>query len=161
VIKNYYKILMIAPEAPQEMVTKAYRVLARGYHPDRNPPGKQEWAEKKMKELNEAYEVLDDPVKRAAYDEKLRQQGVKAQPTDQRPEPGPPVTKDAAPTVTGDAESDWRRWGREYFDHKEDFLKKAYPASRAEPGHSRKKGKGRSSWRRRGKKPGAGLRRSE
>ena len=154
-MKNYYKILMISPEAPQEMVVKAYRVLARGYHPDRNPPGRQKWAEEKMKELNEAYEVLSNPAKRAAYDQRLLQQRVKAQPANREPTTTDrPAAADAEHVKTGDAESDWNAWGREYFDRKEDFLKKAYPASMAEPGHNRKKGKGRSSRWRRGKKPG-------
>src|SRR5919106_389549 len=64
--KDYYKILGVERNAGEEDIRKAYRKLAMQYHPDRNPDDKQ--AEEKFKEINEAYQVLNDPKKRAHYD---------------------------------------------------------------------------------------------
>ncbi len=64
--KDYYKILEVAKSATQDDVKKAYRRLARKYHPD---VSKEKEAEKKFKEIGEAYEVLKDPEKRVAYDQ--------------------------------------------------------------------------------------------
>ena len=64
--KDYYEILSVAREAGDQEIKGAYRELAKRYHPDRNPddPG----AEEKFKEASEAYSVLSDAQKRAAYD---------------------------------------------------------------------------------------------
>lgn len=64
--KDYYKILGVERTADQDTIKRAYRKLARKYHPD---VSKETDAEAKFKELNEAYEVLKDPEKRAAYDQ--------------------------------------------------------------------------------------------
>jgi DnaJ-class molecular chaperone len=64
--KDYYKILGVAKMASAEDIKKAFRKLARKYHPDVNPGDKA--AEAKFKEINEAYEVLSDPDKRHKYD---------------------------------------------------------------------------------------------
>ncbi|HLS11803.1 MAG TPA: DnaJ C-terminal domain-containing protein [Flavobacteriaceae bacterium] len=64
---DYYKILGVAKSATQADIKKAYRKLARKYHPDVNPNDAE--AEAKFKELSEAYEVLNDPEKRKKYDE--------------------------------------------------------------------------------------------
>jgi len=66
--KDYYEILGISKDASTEEIKSAYRKLALKYHPDRNPSNKEE-AEKKFKEINEAYEVLSDPEKRSRYDQ--------------------------------------------------------------------------------------------
>lgn len=64
--KDYYKILGVSRDASADDIRKAYRKLAMQYHPDRNPGDKQ--AEERFKEINEAYQVLNDPQKRAHYD---------------------------------------------------------------------------------------------
>lgn len=63
--KDYYKVMGVARNASQEEIKRAYRKLARKYHPD---VSKEVNAEVKFKELGEAYEVLKDPTKRAKYD---------------------------------------------------------------------------------------------
>lgn len=65
--KDYYKILGVDRKASDEEIKRAYRKLALKYHPDRNRGDKQ--AEERFKEINEAYQVLSDPEKRARYDQ--------------------------------------------------------------------------------------------
>ncbi len=64
--KDYYQILGVARKASTDEIRKAYRKLALQYHPDHNPGDKQ--AEERFKEINEAYQVLNDSQKRAHYD---------------------------------------------------------------------------------------------
>src|SRR5512144_2101908 len=64
--EDYYRVLGVERDASTEELKKAYRKLALRYHPDRNPGDKE--AEHRFKEINEAYEVLRDDQKRAAYD---------------------------------------------------------------------------------------------
>ncbi len=63
---DYYDILGVSRNASQEEIKRAYRRLAKKYHPDRNPGDKH--AEEMLKKINEAYSVLSDPEKRANYD---------------------------------------------------------------------------------------------
>jgi curved DNA-binding protein len=70
---DYYKILGIPKTASDEDVKKAYRKLARKLHPDLNPNDKE--ANKKFQQINEANEVLSDPVKRKKYDQYSEQYG--------------------------------------------------------------------------------------
>jgi len=65
--RDYYEVLGVSKSASDEEIKKAYRKLAKKYHPDMNPDSKE--AEAKFKEANEAYEVLSNPEKRAKYDQ--------------------------------------------------------------------------------------------
>ena len=65
--RDYYEVLGVGREAPEAEVKKAYRRLAMKYHPDRNPDDSE--AEERFKEAKEAYEVLTNPEKKAAYDQ--------------------------------------------------------------------------------------------
>jgi molecular chaperone DnaJ len=64
--RDYYDVLGVQRTATEQDLKSAFRKLAKDHHPDRNPGDMD--AEQKFKELNEAYEVLKDPQKRAAYD---------------------------------------------------------------------------------------------
>ena len=65
--RDYYEVLGVSKSASDEEIKKAYRKLAKKYHPDMNPDSKE--SEAKFKEANEAYEVLSNPEKRAKYDQ--------------------------------------------------------------------------------------------
>ena len=64
-IPDYYQILQVHPSAGKEVIDAAYRKLALKYHPDRNLDDE---AAAKMKQINQAYDVLSNPIKRATYD---------------------------------------------------------------------------------------------
>ena len=71
-MKNYYELLEVSEKASQEVIKKAYTTLVKKYHPDLQPDGEKKAAEEKIKEINEAYEVLSNSVKRESYDRKLQ-----------------------------------------------------------------------------------------
>jgi molecular chaperone DnaJ len=67
--RDFYEVLGVAKGASDEDIKKAYRKLAMKFHPDRNQGEKAKEAEEKFKEVKEAYEMLSDPKKKAAYDQ--------------------------------------------------------------------------------------------
>ena len=67
--QDFYSILGVSKTADQKELKKAYRRLARKYHPDLHPGEKKAGMEKKFQELNEAYEVLGDEASRKKYDQ--------------------------------------------------------------------------------------------
>ena len=66
--RDYYEVLGVERQASEQTIKSAYRKLAMQHHPDRNPENKEE-SEEKFKEITEAYSVLADAQKRAAYDQ--------------------------------------------------------------------------------------------
>ena len=64
--QDHYAVLQVSPDAEPDVITAAYRSLARLYHPDRN---RSPDAARRMTQINIAYDVLSDPVRRAAYDQ--------------------------------------------------------------------------------------------
>lgn len=77
-MKTLYEILEVSESASKEIIEKAYKVLAKKYHPDLQTEQDKPGAEKKMKELNEAYSILIDDVKRKEYDNKLKEERQEA-----------------------------------------------------------------------------------
>ncbi|NWH95063.1 DNJB8 protein, partial [Aegithalos caudatus] len=69
---DYYKVLGLQKDASQDDIKKSYHKLALKWHPDKNPRNKEE-AEKKFKEIVEAYETLSDPEKRSLYDKSVEE----------------------------------------------------------------------------------------
>lgn len=94
--RNYYEILDVTPTASQDEIRRRYRELAKQYHPDANQAQGIEWAHQKMAELNEAYDVLKDPARRAQYD--LLQQIFAPPPTVPPPEAWPTGQPSTAPS---------------------------------------------------------------
>ena len=70
-MKNYYEILEVDIHASSEMIERAFKLLAKRYHPDTQPQEKKQWAEEEFKKINEAYEVLSNKDTRKAYSEEL------------------------------------------------------------------------------------------
>lgn len=73
-MKNYYEILEVNKKASKEVIEKAYKVLVKKYHPDLYKGEKQKYAEKKIKEINEAYDVLSDEFLKEQYDTELEKE---------------------------------------------------------------------------------------
>lgn len=74
--KNYYKILEVDFNASPEVIEKAYKTLAKKYHPDLQEESQKVIADEKLKEINEAYEVLSNPQLRSSFDAKFQQSFV-------------------------------------------------------------------------------------
>lgn len=70
-MKSYYEILEVSENASPEVIEKAYKTLAKKYHPDIQPRDKIYWAEAKFKEITQAYQVLSDPNLRSQYNLKI------------------------------------------------------------------------------------------
>ncbi len=73
-MKTLYEVLEVSENASKEIIEKAYRVLAKKYHPDLQTAENKQKAENKMKEINEAYSILGDETKRREYDNQLASQ---------------------------------------------------------------------------------------
>lgn len=72
---NFYSILGVSETATMDEIKKAYRKLAKKYHPDINPNNPE--ADRKFKQIGEAYEILGDSAKRTEYDKRLHSKGKK------------------------------------------------------------------------------------
>src|SRR6266571_7664634 len=68
-MENYYQVLGVPPNASQEQIKERFRFLAHAYHPDRfASPAHKRHAEEAFKKINDAYQILSHPVRRAEYD---------------------------------------------------------------------------------------------
>ncbi len=87
-MKDFYAVLGVSRGASPKEITASYRKLAARYHPDRHQDNElQDLAEEKLTELNQAYDTLSDPDRRAAYDS--QRQGEVGYPFSASKEPGP------------------------------------------------------------------------
>lgn len=76
-MKNYYQILEVDPRASKEVIEKAYKALVKKYHPDLYMGAQKYQAEKKLKDLNEAFDILSDDFLREQYNSELRKEQMK------------------------------------------------------------------------------------
>ena len=81
--KNYYDILQINQNASPEIIDKAYKTLAKKYHPDLQEENNKKDAEEILKEINEAYGILSDPNKKALYDQNLKNETISQEDYDE------------------------------------------------------------------------------
>ena len=81
---NYYEILEVSQKASKEVIEKAYKALVKKYHPDLQPNNKKAEAEKKIKLINEAYDILSDDIKKESYDNKLYEYQARQQQQQQQ-----------------------------------------------------------------------------
>ena len=70
-MKDYYEILEVNKKASKEIINKVYKIQVKKYHPDLQSEQDKQKAEEKIKQINEAYEILSDEIKRKEYDETL------------------------------------------------------------------------------------------
>ena len=75
-MKNYYKILQVDKDASPEIIRVAYKLLVKKNHPDLKEGEDKKNAEEKIKEINEAYDVLSNPVKKSEYDQSIINENV-------------------------------------------------------------------------------------
>ena len=78
-MKDYYGILEVNEKASQEIIEKAYKTLVKKYHPDLYSSVQKREAEMKLKDINEAYNILSDSFLRAQYDLELQKEKIRAQ----------------------------------------------------------------------------------
>ncbi len=71
-MKNYYELLEVDKNASKEIIDKAYKILVKKYHPDLQDESSKLECEHKIKEINEAYDILSDTLKRNEYDKTLK-----------------------------------------------------------------------------------------
>ena len=81
--KNYYDILQINQNASPEIIDKAYKTLAKKYHPDLQEESNKKESEEILKEINEAYGILSDPNKKALYDQNLKNETISQEDYDE------------------------------------------------------------------------------
>lgn len=74
--KNYYEWLEISKNASPEVIEKAYKALVKKYHPDLQEGESKKEAEEIIKHINEAYEVLSDPIQKSNYDANLQEDTI-------------------------------------------------------------------------------------
>lgn len=98
--RDHYKVLGVPTEATGDDVRRAYRRLARQYHPDANPDGPA--TEERFKEIQQAYEILSDPNKRREYDKESRPSAGRTSGAPRRPAGSRPQRKTTEPVNLSD-----------------------------------------------------------
>jgi DnaJ-class molecular chaperone len=138
---DYYDILGVPPKADAGEIRKAYRLLALKWHPDRNPA--DPWAASRFMQLGEAYRVLRDPVRRAAYD-RLRSQ--EHPPGGESAASSPEPDKNSEPSSAGATSRQGRNAapGRSRPHRK----KPSVPPNSSHPNKSNGSSRGLATWRR-------------
>src|SRR6476661_130133 len=108
-MRNYYRILGIRPDATREEIKEAWTFSVKAFHPDKfagSSPRQQAVAQERTKAINEAYEVLSDPVKRANYDWQYARgrptQGAAPPPSSPPPPPPPRTARHASAAASTD-----------------------------------------------------------
>jgi len=128
--RDYYEILGVGRGATEKEIKTAYRKLARKWHPDLHTSKDKEGAEEKIKQINEAYEVLSDKEKRAKYDQ-LGQNWREGQ--DFRPPPGAEGFQYSTGTGTGAGDSGFSEFFESLFGGGSPFGRSARTARRGGP----------------------------
>jgi len=86
-MRSPYDVLQVSPQACDAVIRAAYRCLVQQFHPDRNPSGD---AGERLAEINQAYALLADPMRRARYDQKAGVVRMEKRGTGARPQAAPP-----------------------------------------------------------------------
>lgn len=132
--KDLYEVLQVHPNASQAMIRKAFGWLAKEYHPDKNPE-RREWAETRMKALNEAFETLSDPAKRRTYDQSYSgpslANGARRKGGGRAHWDAPPGTAADFDPTRRDPEERQARRSKYYTSHEEAYASDGAPAGSA------------------------------
>ena len=75
-MEDYYKILQVNKNASPEIIEKVYKILVKKYHPDLQKGQAKTEAEEKIKQINQAYDILSDPIKREEYNNSMFQNNI-------------------------------------------------------------------------------------
>lgn len=105
-MNDHYHILGVPPEATDEEIRAAFKKLAVIYHPDKNPDNPE--MEERFKEINEAYQVLSNPYRKARYDLLRNYGAAEPEPQYTYPQPPPPQYRRAYAEPTVDHEENWK-----------------------------------------------------
>jgi len=113
-MKDLYEILEVSPKASEEVIEKAYKVLAKKYHPDlQSNEAQKKLCEQKMKVLNEAYEILGDKEKRKQYDAQRKEKEETKEPhTNEPPKKTQTTYTESPPPKTEQPESIYDIYGQ-------------------------------------------------
>ena len=124
--KNYYDILQINQNASPEIIEKAYKTLAKKYHPDLQEESNKKEAEEILKEINEAYEILSNPEKKALYDQNLKNETISQEDYDKNKKNYKLNQEDIDRIKKEEQELEFRKQQLQYQEQMEQARQKAY-----------------------------------